>query len=88
MENHMGSVVLESDTEVVYVEYDNPFQLPPPPSDEWTRFVCISDTHSHTFDVPWGDVLIHSGDLTNTGTLKGFKKTMEWIGSLPHRTKM
>ncbi|KAK0195534.1 Metallo-dependent phosphatase-like protein [Armillaria mellea] len=88
MENHMGAVVLESDAEVVYVEYDNPFQLPPPPSDEWTRFVCISDTHSHTFDVPWGDVLIHSGDLTNTGTLKDFKKTMEWIGSLPHRTKI
>ncbi|KAK0226047.1 Metallo-dependent phosphatase-like protein [Armillaria fumosa] len=84
----MNAVVLESDTEVVYVEYDNPFQLPPPPSDEWTRFVCISDTHSHTFDVPWGDVLIHGGDLTNTGTLKDFKKTMEWIGSLPHRTKI
>ncbi|KAG7449563.1 Metallo-dependent phosphatase [Guyanagaster necrorhizus] len=88
MENHLGAVVLESDTEVVYVEYDSPFQLPPPPSDEWTRFVCISDTHSHTFDVPWGDVLIHSGDLTNTGTLKEFEKTMEWIRSLPHRTKV
>lgn len=34
----------------VHVEYDieNP---PPVPGPEWTRFVCISDTHSKVFQV-------------------------------------
>jgi hypothetical protein len=32
----------------------------------WTRFVCISDTHCNTFEVPEGDVLLHAGDLTHT----------------------
>ncbi|KAH7032870.1 Metallo-dependent phosphatase-like protein [Microdochium trichocladiopsis] len=33
-----------------------------------TRFVCVSDTHNATVKLPSGDVLIHSGDLTNTGS--------------------
>lgn len=83
--NH--NVVLTSPKEIVHLEYD-PETLPPRPSDEWTRFVCISDTHSVTFDVPDGDVLLHSGDLTNTGTVEDFKKTMGWLYSLPHKIKM
>ena len=79
--------VLTSPKEIVHLEY-NAQNLPPPPSDEWTRFVCISDTHSRTFDVPDGDVLLHSGDLTNTGTVEDFKKTMGWLYSLPHKIKM
>jgi hypothetical protein len=55
---------------------------------QWTRFVCISDTHTKTFDVPEGDVLLHSGDLTNTGTEKQMKTTMEWICGLPHKVKV
>ncbi|TEB32957.1 Metallo-dependent phosphatase [Coprinellus micaceus] len=55
---------------------------------QWTRFVCISDTHTKTFDVPEGDVLLHSGDLTNTGTEKQMKTTMEWICGLPHEVKV
>ncbi|KAK7464069.1 hypothetical protein VKT23_006229 [Stygiomarasmius scandens] len=72
---------------IVHVEYDisNP---PPPLSSDWTRFVCISDTHAHSFTVPDGDVLLHSGDLTNTGKVKDFEKTMEWICGLKHRTKI
>ena len=83
--NH--NVVLTSPKEIVHLEYDLS-TLPPRPSDEWTRFVCISDTHSATFDVPDGDVLLHSGDLTNTGTVENFKKTMEWLYNLPHKIKM
>lgn len=78
---------LESDSAVVYLKYD--IETPPsPPPNGWTRFICISDTHSYTFPVPAGDVLLHSGDLTETGTQKGFQTTMEWISSLPHPVKM
>lgn len=82
-----ADVVLKSSKEIVHLEY-TPSKLPPKPSEEWTRFVCISDTHSRTFEVPTGDVLLHSGDLTNTGTVKDFEKTMDWLYSLPHKTKM
>ncbi|TFK21206.1 hypothetical protein FA15DRAFT_672766 [Coprinopsis marcescibilis] len=55
---------------------------------QWTRFVCISDTHSKTFDVPLGDVLLHSGDLSNLGTVRGLTATMEWLYGLPHKVKI
>ena len=84
-DNH--NIVLTSPKEIVHLDY-NPETLPPPPSDEWIRFVCISDTHTTSFDVPDGDVLLHSGDLTNTGTVEDFKKTMGWLGGLPHKLKM
>jgi hypothetical protein len=38
--------------------------------------------------VPNGDVLLHSGDLTKTGTLEDFEKTMRWLYNLPHKIKM
>ncbi|KAJ6079721.1 hypothetical protein N7467_009474 [Penicillium canescens] len=49
-----------------------------------TRFVCVSDTHGYTpseagFKLPAGDVLIHAGDLTNNGSLRELRKTMDWI---------
>ncbi|KAG5341107.1 hypothetical protein C0989_011560 [Termitomyces sp. Mn162] len=72
---------------VVHLEY-HPHQLAAVPGSDWTRFVCISDTHVQTFDIPDGDVLLHSGDLTNLGLLKEFEKVMEWIYQLPHKTKI
>lgn len=78
---------LESPTATVHLEYD-PDALPPKPSGDWTRFVCISDNHTHKFDVPDGDVLLHSGDLTHTGKVVEFEKTMEWLYGLPHKFKM
>ncbi|KAG8829668.1 hypothetical protein FRC18_009163 [Serendipita sp. 400] len=32
----------------------------------WTRFICMSDAHCNTFEVPEGDILLHSGDLNYT----------------------
>ena len=62
---------------------------PPSQAPQWTRFVCISDTHSSTRAfVPDGDVLLHSGDLTNTGELEAFENTVDWLCSLPHKQKM
>ncbi|KAK7995511.1 hypothetical protein PG990_014284 [Apiospora arundinis] len=53
-----------------------------------TRIVCISDTHNCTVKVPAGDVLIHSGDLTNTGSLKELSKQVEWLARQPHEVKI
>jgi len=80
----------DSSTAIVHYEYSLS-DIPPKPAEEkgqWTRFVCISDTHCRTFPVPEGDVLLHSGDLTNTGTLHEMETTIEWIRSLPHPLKI
>ncbi|KAF7979797.1 hypothetical protein HWV62_40848 [Athelia sp. TMB] len=81
---------LTSRNAIVHHEYTLP-DVPPKPTEDkgqWTRFVCISDTHCRTFPVPEGDVLLHSGDLTNTGTLKEMETTIDWIRSLPHPLKI
>ncbi|KAJ7888634.1 Metallo-dependent phosphatase-like protein [Mycena olivaceomarginata] len=52
------------------------------------RFVLISDTHGKTFPVPDGDVLLHSGDLTRSGTLSDLRHMMAWLFALPHPIKI
>ena len=78
---------LRSPDVIVHLEYD-PESLDSVSGPGWTRFVCISDTHARRFTVPDGDVLLHSGDLTNTGTLEEFKTTIDWLCQLPHKVKM
>ncbi len=73
-------------TIVVHDNYGN--DVPPHPGQGWTRFVCISDTHSKTFPLPEGDVLIHAGDLCSWGAVKHLQVTLDWLVSLPHPTKM
>jgi hypothetical protein len=83
-----------SPASIVQLEYPSsdstgPVPLPKPDSGgHWTRFVLLSDTHTKRCDVPDGDVLLHSGDLTERGTLKELRSTMEWLYALPHRVKM
>lgn len=74
-------------TSQVYTSYDttNP---PKHPGHGWTRFVCISDTHSKECFVPPGDILLHSGDLSSWGYPDQLEKTLEWLESLPHPAKM
>lgn len=53
------------------------------------RVVCISDTHDQIVpNVPDGDLLIHSGDLTNPGGAQDIQKQIDWLASLPHRHKV
>jgi len=87
-DQYYEDIVFKAPREIVYLEYNPSAPLPPKPSEDWTRFVCISDTQSHVFRVPDGDVLLHSGDLTNHGTHAEFVKTMEWLYELPHKIKM
>ncbi|WP_417521918.1 metallophosphoesterase [Marinobacter sp.] len=55
------------------------------------RLVCISDTHSlHTQipPLPDGDVLVHAGDCTGSGSLPALDEFTKWFGSLPHKFKV
>ncbi|HWA24865.1 MAG TPA: metallophosphatase domain-containing protein [Lacunisphaera sp.] len=54
------------------------------------RIVCLSDTHGHhrTLSVPDGDLLVHAGDLTNTGSPDELADVLGWFARLPHRHKV
>ena len=39
-------------------------------------------------NVPDGDVLIHCGDLTNVGKARELQSVNQWMGKLPHKTKI
>ncbi|KAF8159310.1 Metallo-dependent phosphatase-like protein [Crassisporium funariophilum] len=55
------------------------------------RLVCISDTHNQLVPlsaVPNGDILIHAGDLTQSGTVAELRLTLDWLRSFPHTHKV
>ncbi|KAF2468351.1 Metallo-dependent phosphatase [Lindgomyces ingoldianus] len=53
------------------------------------RIVCISDTHNTTLtDVPPGDILLHAGDMTNSGSFEELQAQITWLNSLPHTHKI
>lgn len=54
------------------------------------RLVCISDTHNQhdRLELPEGDVLIHAGDWTGTGTHKQVISFIRWFSSQPHKHKV
>eukprot|EP01129_Flabellula_baltica_P002428 TRINITY_DN1223_c0_g2_i1.p1 TRINITY_DN1223_c0_g2~~TRINITY_DN1223_c0_g2_i1.p1 ORF type:complete len:330 (+),score=51.35 TRINITY_DN1223_c0_g2_i1:37-990(+) len=54
------------------------------------RIVCISDTHCRhrLMDIPEGDVLIHSGDITFSGRQDWLEDFNDWLGELPHPYKI
>uniref|UniRef100_A0A8B9KND5 Metallophosphoesterase domain containing 2b n=1 Tax=Astyanax mexicanus TaxID=7994 RepID=A0A8B9KND5_ASTMX len=65
-----------------------PYDAPKPAGH--TRFVCVSDTHSRTdgIHMPYGDVLLHTGDFTELGLPSEVKKFNDWLGSLPYEYKV
>ncbi len=81
----MTGSILSSDSARVYFL---PGHIPLKPGEDWTRFVCISDTHSNEYPLPDGDVLLHAGDLTMWGTVKELHDAMNWLNSQSHPTKM
>ena len=58
------------------------------------RFVVISDTHSsekrypNRLKLPDGDVLLHTGDFTQTGKPEEIAAFCEWFGAQPHPRKI
>ncbi|KAF4615990.1 hypothetical protein D9613_011471 [Agrocybe pediades] len=63
----------------------------PPTSSTRVRVVMISDTHNHHNElpsIPDGDILIHAGDLTQSGTLEELSSALQWMHSQPHPNKI
>lgn len=57
------------------------------------RIVAVADTHlrHERLAIPYGgpdDVLVHAGDLCQHGTLEELARAADFLGSLPHRTKI
>ncbi|OJJ39678.1 hypothetical protein ASPWEDRAFT_387307 [Aspergillus wentii DTO 134E9] len=52
------------------------------------RVVCVSDTHNTLPALPDGDVLVHAGDLTQSGSLEELNAQIEWLDKQPHRYKV
>lgn len=50
--------------------------------------VCISDTHNTQPEVPHGDLLIHAGDLSQSGSLEEVQTTVDWLKTLSHPHKV
>ncbi|KZL75652.1 metallophosphoesterase domain-containing protein [Colletotrichum incanum] len=50
--------------------------------------VCISDTHNSQPHLPPGDILIHAGDLTASGTKEELRCALDWVKDQPHRFKV
>ncbi|KAJ5182638.1 hypothetical protein N7492_000254 [Penicillium capsulatum] len=50
--------------------------------------VCISDTHNSQPTIPDGDILIHAGDLTQSGSLAELQATLAWLRAQPHPIKI
>lgn len=54
------------------------------------KIVLLSDTHGlhNSLRIPDGDILIHAGDLSPSGTDSEITDASRWLGSLPHRHKI
>ncbi|KAI1114579.1 Metallo-dependent phosphatase [Nemania sp. NC0429] len=50
--------------------------------------VCVSDTHNSQCYIPVGDVLIHAGDLTHSGSFEEIQAAIVWLRQQPHPIKI
>lgn len=62
--------------------------IPAQPLTDPVSIVCVSDTHNCQPPLPAGDILIHAGDLTQSGSLRELETTVNWLRSQPHPTKI
>lgn len=62
--------------------------IPATPLTRPVSIVCISDTHNARISVPDGDILIHAGDLTQSGSFQELQNALTWLRTLPHPIKI
>ncbi|OOQ89106.1 putative phosphoesterase [Penicillium brasilianum] len=62
--------------------------IPAMPLTSPVAIVCISNTHNAQISVPDGDVLIHAGDLTQSGSFQELQDALDWLRTLPHPIKI
>ena len=66
-----------------------PCQAPLQSSKQPVKVVCISDTHNEQpARLPQGDILVHAGDITNTGSFAELQAHLDWLNTLPHAHKV
>lgn len=54
------------------------------------KIIAMADTHNqhNRINVPDGDIVIHAGDMTETGTRTEIKNFLQWYAALPHKHKV
>ena len=54
------------------------------------KIICISDTHNRhaEIDIPIGEVIIHAGDFSASGTRSETRDFLKWFSALPHPHKI
>lgn len=54
------------------------------------KIICIADTHNkHSdIDIPPGDIIVHAGDFTESGTRGEALRFLNWFSALPHKHKI
>ncbi|ROV90202.1 hypothetical protein VSDG_08772 [Cytospora chrysosperma] len=62
--------------------------VPAQPLTNAVSVVCVSDTHNTYPDIPSGDILIHAGDLTQSGSFTELQAALDWLKSQPHPHKL
>lgn len=50
--------------------------------------VCVSDTHNAQLHLPSGDILIHAGDLTQSGSFEEVQAALTWLSNQPFQHKI
>lgn len=58
------------------------------PHKQLIRIVCISDTHNQQPVLPQGDILVHAGDLSQSGSIAEIQAQIDWISSQQHQHKI
>ncbi|KAK3294924.1 Metallo-dependent phosphatase-like protein [Chaetomium fimeti] len=62
--------------------------VPAQPLVDPVSVVCVSDTHNTQPPLPDGDVLIHAGDLTQSGLLLELQAAVKWLRAQSHPVKV
>lgn len=62
--------------------------MPPQPLRDPVDVVCVSDTHGREFSLPRGDILVHAGDLTQSGSCSELQAALDWLQAQPHAVKV
>mmetsp|Transcript_54731 Transcript_54731/g.168620 ORF Transcript_54731/g.168620 Transcript_54731/m.168620 type:complete len:528 (-) Transcript_54731:191-1774(-) len=60
----------------------------PAPKERRVRIVHVSDTHDKTYDLPAGDILVHSGDMTDGASPDEVERFRDFLRITPHRHKV
>ncbi|KAJ7487388.1 metallophosphoesterase domain-containing protein 1 [Mycena galericulata] len=79
---YLAQTVYQRTTHIRSAQLDEPSPI---------RVVCISDTHNTHHSqprLPAGDILIHAGDLTQSGSAAEVADALAWLSSQPHAHKL